>query len=382
MRAWLCYLKENPHDHKLYKLKMRELEVLSTTSGYEVLGSTVQTRRKPHPAYLIGSGKVEELGKRLRELGLQAVIFYNILSSKQHYNLSKKLACKVIDRYDLTLEIFEQNSTDELSKLQTALARVLKEIPRVKLLTSIYYKSGREHPGPMSLGEYSYHKTLANLQKKRSDLESEIERRRSSKFLQLRKRGSLGLPTVCIAGYYNAGKTSLFNAITKLSKPVGPRPFTTLSSKYYLVQRDGVKFFLVDTIGFVVDLDPRLIASFSLSLDDIRYSDLVLFLVDVSDPEDLMMLRVNTCLDFIGELGIGLERLVVVLNKYDLVRDPEELSRKSELISEAIKGVPQVAVSSKTGYNLRELIELVKRRLGALNATGLHSKALLEQTAS
>lgn len=379
LKAWLCYLRENPHDHVLYKLKMRELEALSSASGYKVVGSTLQTRSKPHPAYLIGSGKVEELRKQVGELGVQVVIFYNILSSKQHYNLTKKLMCKVIDRYDLTLEIFEQNSTDELSKLQIALARVLKEIPRVKLLASLYYRSGREHPGPMSLGEYSYHRTLANLMKKRSSLETEVERRRSAKILQLGKRRSLGFPSVCIAGYYNAGKTSLFNALTGLGKPVGPRPFTTLSSKYFLIPRNGTKFFLVDTIGFVVDLDPRLIASFSLTLDDLRYSDLVLFSVDISDPEDLMLLRVNTCLEFIRGLGISNDRLIVVLNKSDLIRDAGELSRKSELVSRVIRDAPQIVVSAKSGYNLYELVELIERRLSALSLTDLSTKTPVEQ---
>ncbi|MEM2920828.1 MAG: GTPase [Candidatus Bathyarchaeia archaeon] len=373
MRAWLCYLRDNPHDHVLYKLKIRELEALSLASGYEVVGSTLQTRRKPHPAYLMGSGKVRELEKNVSEHKVQAVIFYNILSSKQQYNLAKRLMCKVIDRYDLTLEIFERNSTDELSKLQIDLARVLKDIPRVKLLASLYYRSGREHPGPMSLGEYSYHKTLANLQKKRADLESAIEGRRSAKVLQLRKRKNLGFPNVCIAGYYNAGKTSLFNALTKLGKPVGHSPFTTLSSKYFLVPKNGIKFFLVDTIGFVVDLDPRLIASFSLTLDDLRYSDLVLFLVDVSDPEDLMMLRVKTCLDLIKGLGIGTDRLIVVLNKSDLVRDTDELSRKAGLISSAVEN------ASKRGYNLRGLVELVEQRLVALNKANLTSETYVKQ---
>jgi len=197
--------------------------------------------------------------------------------------------------------------------------------------------------------------------------------------LQLRKRKNLGFPNVCIAGYYNAGKTSLFNALTKLDKPVGPSPFTTLSSKYFLVPKNGIKFFLVDTIGFVVDLDPRLIASFSLTLDDLRYSDLVLFLVDVSDPEDLMMLRVKTCLDLIKGLGIGTDRLIVVLNKSDLVRDMDELLRKAGLISSVIRNTPQVVVSSKRGYNLHGLVELVEQRLASLNKANFTSETYAKQ---
>ncbi|MBO3808869.1 MAG: GTPase HflX [Candidatus Brockarchaeota archaeon] len=359
MRAWLCMVKTDPHDHHLYRIRLGELRELSIAAGYSVAGSTIQVSPKENVAFMLGRGKLEEVKQQAAENSVESVIFYNVLTSKQKYNLEKTLGLEVLDRYDLTLKIFEISSSDRLSKLQIRLARLLKEIPYRKLLASIRFKTGREHPGPRSLGEYAYHETVASLLKRRSMIQAEIEKRRLEKLSQLKRRREMGVPTVCITGYYNAGKTTLFNALTNLSKPVSPRPFTTLTSKYYLLPHRKLEVFLVDTIGFVLDLDPRLIASFSLTLDDIRLSDLVILAVDVSDPSDLLLLRIKTCLDVLKSLSVEDKRILVVFNKCDLAAGSEEVKLKIDRAYPIIHNLPYCLVSARLREGLDELMNLV-----------------------
>lgn len=365
MRAWLCMVKTDLHDHHLYKIKLSELKELSIMAGYYVVGSTIQVNPKENVSFMVGKGKLEEIRRHIAENGIDAIIFYNVLTSKQKYNLERTLGIEILDRYDLTLKIFDISSSDKLSKLQIRLARLLKEIPYQKLLASIRFKTGREHPGPKSLGEYAYHETIANLLKRRSRLEAEIERRRLEKLSQLKRRKEMGIPTVCIAGYYNAGKTTLFNALTNLSKPVSPRPFTTLTSKCYLVPHRDLEVFLVDTIGFVVDLDPRLIASFAITLDDIRLSDLVMLTVDISDPSDILLLRIKACLDILRNLNIKDERMIIAFNKCELTSD-EEIKLKLSRIYHLIRSLPYCLVSAKLRIGLDGLMNLVASRLDML----------------
>ncbi|MEM3390544.1 MAG: GTPase [Thermoproteota archaeon] len=366
MRAWLCMVKTDPHDHHLYRIRLGELRELSIAAGYIVAGSTIQVSPKENVAFMLGRGKLEEVKQRVAENSVESVIFYNVLTSKQKYNLERILGIEVLDRYDLTLKIFDISSSDRLSKLQIRLARLLKEIPYQKLLASIRFKTGREHPGPRSLGEYAYHETVASLLKRRSKIQAEIEKKRLEKISQLKRRREMGVPTVCITGYYNAGKTTLFNALTNLSKPVSPRPFTTLTSKYYLLPHRKLEVFLVDTIGFVLDLDPRMITSFSLTLDDIRLSDLVMLTVDVSDPSDLLLLRIKTCLDILRSLKVTDERTMVVFNKYDLAAGSEEVRLKIDRAYPLIHNLPYCLVSAKLRKGLDELMELVASRLDNL----------------
>jgi GTP-binding protein HflX len=362
-RAWLCMVKTNPHDHYLYRVRLEELKELSKAAGYDVKGSTLQVNRKENVAFMVGKGKLEEIKQRIIEKDIETVIFYNTLTSKQKYNLEKFLGISVLDRYDLTLKIFEASSSDKASKLQIRLARLVKEIPYQKLIASIRFKTGREHPGPRSLGEYAYHETVSSLLKRRSMLKEEVEKTRLERLLQLERRRRMGVPTVCITGYYNAGKTSLFNALTSLNRPVSSRPFTTLTSKYYLLPHEDASIFLIDTIGFVIDLDPRLIASFSITLDDIKMSDLVMLVVDMSDSPDLMLLKIKTCLNVLRDLRIGNERILIVFNKCDLIKDPDEVGLKIDKAQPIIHNLPYCLVSAKLKKNLDNLMNMVALRL-------------------
>lgn len=361
MKAWVCYLKTDPHDHSIFEAKVKELKELTRAAGYTVVGQTIQLRFRPDSRYLLGRGKITELRDQMEKSGADVAVFYEVLTSIQKHNIITTLAKEILDRYDLTLRIFEMASSDRLSKLQIRLASLEKAIPYEKLKASLIFRRGREHPGPKSMGEYAYHNTVANLYKMRSSVKAEIEIRRSEKLAQLRKRKRLNLPTVCLAGYYNAGKTSLFNALTGLKREVRSTPFTTLASKYYRTGDPSAPVLLVDTIGFAMDLDPRLIASFSLTLDDIRFADIVLLVIDISDEPVLMQLRIDTCLKELKSLGVTEQQLLIAANKTDRI-SPAHVEERVAMLKEKAGGCPIVLTSVKESRGIRLLAEEIAKR--------------------
>jgi len=355
-RAVLCMLKTNVHDHTLFRIKMDELRSLVETLGIEVVGEMIQSRFKPFSKFHIGSGKVKELKKKVETLGVDLVIFYDILKSSQKLNLLKALSVEVIDRYELILEIFDRMASDRLSKLQIEAARVEKMAPFYKLQASINYRYDR--PFFRSGGEYGFRGQLRELTRSQARTREEIDKLMEEKDKQIWNRRRLGYPIVCIAGFYNAGKTSLFNALTGDHKLVSDKPFTTLSSKYqrrYIDHETSVLF--IDTIGFVIDLDPRLIQSFKLNLLDIRSSDLVVLLLEITDPPLTLQIKLNEGIKLLKEIGVPHERIMVVFNKLD--KAPElEHAIGDQLKIEAFK-VPWISVSATERINLQELLQLM-----------------------
>ncbi len=360
-RAVLCMLKTDVHDHFLWRVRMDELRRLVEALGYEVVGEFVQTRIKPYSKYLIGSGKVREIGKFVDERGVNLVVFYNTLTSSQKLNLTRALGVEVIDRYEVTLRIFEEAASDELAKLQIEAARLAKLYPYFKLQASIRFKT--ERPFMRSMGEYAYHSKLRMLVRRMSRIRERISRLRERRISEIMKRRELGYPIVCIAGYYNAGKTSLFNVLTGSDREVSDRPFTTISAKYQrrYMPMGGFMLF-VDTIGFVIDLDPELIESFELNLADMRYADVVLFLVDVSDEPSLVSLKLNHGLKLLRRVGVEPSRTLVVFNKLDLV-DKGHVEEVLEKVGATLTGYSWVMVSAKERVNIEELLDAVWEKI-------------------
>ncbi len=361
LKALIGMVKTNPHDHNLYLLKLTEFKSLVEAAGYEVCGVVVQVRSKESVDYVFGRGKVEEIKNLVKEKGASVFTVYNILTSKQKYNLESHLGVGVLDRYEVTLEIFDKASSDELSKLQIELARLIKSYPYEKLKASFKYRVGREHPWKRSSGEYIYHSVVNTLKRRMARVYDELEERKKARIEQIIKRRRIGSPIVCIAGYYSSGKTSLFNALTGLNKPVSPKPFTTLSSKYYLSNKYG-EVFLVDTIGFVHDLDPKMLESFELTLNDIRFSDAIILVVDCSDPQPIMLFRLSTCLDELKNLEIDRNRIVIALNKIDLL-DEGEVPNRLKIISDYVNPIPVVPISAERKLNLEKLMSTVFSKL-------------------
>jgi GTPase len=360
-RAILCMLKTNVHDHTIYRVKIEELKSLVESLGIEVAGEVIQSRYRPFAKYHIGSGKVKELRRKIRRLDANLVIFYNILRSSQKLNLITALDVDVIDRYELTLEIFDQMASDTLSKMQIQAARLEKQAPFYKLQASINYRHDR--PFFRAGGEYAFHGQLREITRTQARINEEIEKLMEEKSQRIWKRkNELGFPIICIAGFYNAGKTSLFNTLTGDNKPVSSRPFTTLSSKYqrrYIDYETTVLF--IDTIGFMLDLDPRLIQSFKLNLLDIRSSDVVILLLDITDPILTLKLKITEGTRLLQDIGVQRSRILLVFNKLD--EKPELETKIGEELNLEVFDLPWISVSAQKKINLQKLLELVAERV-------------------
>ncbi|MGB9728888.1 MAG: GTPase [Thermoprotei archaeon] len=354
MKCIIGYVKTDVHDHIFYKLHIEDLSNMARSIGYEPAGIVVQTMPKENIKFLFGSGKVEELKTKIRESEIEALILYNITNSIQKLNLETTLNVKVLDRYDLTLEIFDQNASDKISKLQIELAKLLKSMPYEKLKASIRYF--RDKPGPKSSGEYAYHKTIGQLKRRINQLENEIEYARRKRYMQLKQRQSLGLPIIALSGYYGAGKTTLFNNLTNLRKPVLGKPFTTLSSKYYLCRTGGERYLLIDTIGFAAGLDPRMIHSFRLTLDDIRLSDSIISVIDISDQPIILKYRAQTVASILEELSINKNKIVIAANKIDLLNE-QTVKDRIEILKQIFNPAPIIPISAQQKINLKQLIQ-------------------------
>jgi len=372
-KAILCMLKTDVHDHTIYRIKMDELNSLVETLGIDVVSEVIQSRYKPFSKFFIGSGKVKELGRKVRRLGVDLVIFYNILKSSQKLNLIRALNCDVIDRYELTLEIFDQMASDRLSKLQIQAARLEKQAPFYKLQASINYRYDR--PFFRAGGEYAFHGQMRELSRNQARVREEIDKLIEEKNQRIWNRRKLGYPVICIAGFYNAGKTSLFNAVTGDNKPVSDRPFTTLSSKYQrrFIDHETTVLF-IDTIGFVIDVDPRLIQSFKLNLLDIRSSDIVILLLEITDPPLTLLMKLSEGIRLLKDIGVPHDRIIIVFNKLD--KAPEMEERIAEELSLEQWGIPWIAVSALKRWNLQDMLKLIADRLRELKEKPSETKEL------
>jgi GTP-binding protein HflX len=350
-------LRSNPHDHVLFKLQLNELEALTKALGFEIVETFIQTSLRTKARFLFGSGKVDELSREIEDKGIELVVLYNELTSKQKLNLSLAFNCEVIDRYELTLRIFEEMASDKISKLQIELARERKLYPFYQLQAAVKYSGLGRQPSWAGYGEFAFHSKLKGVQKRIGKVKREIAVLASDKIRQIRERQKLGTKMICIAGYYNAGKTTLFNLLTGENKLVGDRPFKTLSSKYSRLQsNNGVETpFLIDTIGFVVGLDPVLIKAFELNLMDMKEADLVLFLIGVDDEPDFLFHKLKFGLHLLQDIGVETGRILIVLNKTDLVND-ESFAKAVTNLKPLMEQYDWTSISAKKRDGIDELI--------------------------
>ncbi len=362
-RSILCLLKTDIHDHFFYKIQIRELEKLAESLNYEIITKIIQTKLKKKSKFLIGKGKVQELKKLIQELNIETVIFYNTLTSKQKLNLLTELSghqeVEILDRYELTLKIFEKNSTDKLSKIQIQLAQLRKQFPLYKLQANIKFKQDlpARKFGP---GEFAFHSKIKSYDKKIATLTTEIEQMKTKKLKRIQKRREIlnGGKICCIVGYYNAGKTTLFNLFTGSQKPTSDLPFTTLSSKYRRINKN-FNIMFVDTIGFVIDLDPRLIKSFELNLMDMQNADILIYLIALDDKLDLINYKLEYSLNLLKEIGINLNKVLLVFNKFDLI-SKQEFEIIIQYLEPVLSKYPYFYISAKNKENINDLLSFIK----------------------
>jgi GTP-binding protein HflX len=261
-------------------------------------------------------------------------------------------------------------ASDKISKLQIELARERKLYPFYQLQAAVKYSGLGRQPSWAGTGEFAFHSKLKGIQKRIGKVRREIAVLANDKMRQIRERQKLGTKMICIAGYYNAGKTTLFNLLTGESKLVGDRPFKTLSSKYQRLQsNNGVETpLLIDTIGFVVGLDPVLIKAFELNLMDMKEADLLLFMIGIDDEPDYLFHKLKFGLHLLQEIGVETSRIMIVLNKLDLAND-ESRDKIISKLDPLMEQYDWTSISAKKREGIDELTNKSLEKLRRLSTS-------------
>ena len=352
---------------------LSEISDLTRAAGYDVVATLTQSRTED-AAYHFGEGKVEELAGVVADAGAAAVVVDNRLGPYQTYNIGGKLPAgvEVIDRFTLILEIFGQRANTRKAQLQVELAELRYELPRAEAKASLAKRD--ERPGFMGLGEYDESRErdikaqISRIQQELDDIADKEETRRE-------RRRESGFDLVALAGYTNAGKSTLMRRLAddlavgeneELHPDLDPtaesedRLFTTLGTTTRRADTGTRDVLLTDTVGFISDLPHWLVESFESTLDSVYRADLVLLVVDASESIAEMRDKLVTCHDTLYERNEA--PIVTVLNKIDRV-DDAALERKRQAL-DALAPTP-VAVSGLTGENVGALTDRIESELPA-----------------
>jgi GTPase len=344
--------------------EVKEIEELAVSAGYEILYEIIQRRNRPHSSTFVGKGKLKELQKILLENPVDVLLINSDLRPSQHFCLESTLKVECMDRIGTVLEIFVQKARDKKAKLQVEKARLEYEIPFLR--EWIHNAKTGEHPGFLGAGEYQvdvYYNLIRRRMKKINDELILLGERQDLRRIQRRKRGFY---LVSIAGYTNAGKSSLLRRLSGEEVVIDSRMFSTLSTITRRLEEVKKNILLTDTIGFLRNLPHFMVESFRTTIDDIFMSDLILLVVDGGDPIESILSKLDTSLRIISP-PVEKRDMIVVLNKIDLTNCPEKIIGS---IQERIPGISifPISILEDTGIDdLKNAIVSAFRYSHALN---------------
>ena len=333
---------------------LKELAALAETAGSEVMEGLIQRRDKPDSATFIGSGKVKEVREAVVATGADTVVCDGELSPAQLRTLEQKVKVKVIDRTALILDIFAQHAKSREGKAQVELAQMSYMLPRLRGWgDSLSRQAGGI--GGRGPGETKIETDRRRINDKMAKLRREIKEMKVSRDTKRSERRRNNIPSVAIAGYTNAGKSSLLNHLTGAGVLVENALFATLDPTVRKTQTpDGRVYTLVDTVGFVRHLPHQLVEAFKSTLEEVSEADLIVHLVDGSHPDPMEQIRAVR--EVIDEIGGGEIMEIIAINKADIAQ-PEvvmELLRKES---------NSYAISARTGYGVDTLVKAIEAAL-------------------
>jgi GTP-binding protein HflX len=345
---------------------LEELAQLAISAGATPAFRVLQDRFLPNPRTLIGPGKAEEV-RMICEEGADIVIFDDDLTGSQQRNLEATLGRKVVDRTGLILDIFAQRARSREGKLQVELAQLKYLLPRLTghggELSRLGGGIGTRGPGETQL-EVDRRRIRRRIVK----IEDELEKVRRHRALLRRHRRKRALPTAALVGYTNAGKSSLLNALTDAAIPVADKFFATLDPTLRKVIVPGGREILVsDTVGFIRKLPHQLVEAFKATLEEVRASDFLLHVIDISHPD--WQNQSQAVMAVLGELGAAAKPLINVYNKVDKLPHPEAvafLARRPR----------SVVVSARTGAGLDDLKHAMAETLKTVEDTAAAARDL------
>ena len=336
----------------------REIVELARAAGYEV--KDVMTQRDIiRSEYGVGVGKAAELETMVAENGSDTIIIDESVTSSQANKLSAKTHAQVIDRERLILNIFARRATTTEAKLQVRLAELRYELPRAR--DAVRYSLKGEQAGFSGMGEFAVDVKFRALRRQMAFIKEKLEKSRTVRDLHTAERRKLGMPFVSLAGYTSSGKTTLFNRLASESKEASPNLFTTLTTTTRTVSFPNSKrrILLSDTVGFISRLPAYLVESFKSTLDELRFADLVLLMIDVSEDLESIRIKLSSCRQTLDELEVDPGRILLVLNKVDLL---DARSRSTVEADPLFGGFNTVKVSAVRGDGLRQLRNRILER--------------------
>lgn len=353
-RAILVGIDRGNEDWPLAE-SMAELERLANTAGAQVVSVMSQKLEAPNPRTFIGAGKAEELAARVRELSVDVVILDDELSPSQQSNLERVVGkpVKVIDRTALILDIFALHATSREGRLQVKLAQNQYLYPRLRGMWShlAAHRMGGGVGSRFGEGESQLEVDRRLVRKRIGRIRHELANLESSRNTQRKHRNQSGVFRIALAGYTNAGKSSLMNALTDSDVLAYDKLFATLDSTTRALDLPGTSTVTItDTVGFIQKLPHNLVEAFHSTLDEIREADLIALVVDAASPQRAAQLKAVR--DVLGQIGASDIPCVTIFNKIDVLEHdaPEELDRLKHLYPDAI------FISAKTKAGMGDLL--------------------------
>jgi GTP-binding protein HflX len=332
--------------------ELAELEELLSTAGVAAVGGLVQRREHPHPNTYLGAGKLAEVKAEVARTDANLVACDDELTPRQERNLEQELGVPVIDRTAIILDIFAAHAHSAEGKLQVELAQLQYNLARMRGLWSHLERLGGG-VGTRGPGETQIETDRRLARDRIAALQRRLAHVRSSRSVMRAERERAHLPQVALAGYTNAGKSTLLNALTGAEVGVGDRLFHTLDPTTRVLRAGGRDYLLTDTVGFIRKLPHQLVEAFGATLEETRQADLILHVVDASAEEEELTTMARAVEDVLTEIGADEAPRVLVLSKADLVTE----ERRRQLLH---RHPGSVLVSPLSGEGLEDLAARVE----------------------
>jgi len=345
---------------------LEEFAALATTADYEIIG-TFDIVSDPSAKFGIRSGKADEIKTWIEVNKPDFVLFSPQLKSSQMFRLMELWETEVRDRAQIILEIFDKHANTQQAKLQIEQARLKYELPFER--HQIRMRLAKEHTGDRPVAEQvGAGEDLLNLkiqeQRRRiSVITEKLEKISEAQVLKKKKRVKEGFIEIALAGYTNAGKSTLHHALTASGVEIADKLFTTLATKAAELDLPGRQIVLSDSVGFISSLPKALLQAFNTTLMEVADADIIILVVDASDTIEEMDRKVDTCLDTFNEIGANGIPIVTALNKIDLM-DENDVQEREDILAEISAAV--VPISAETHAHLDELVAALEQILPQL----------------
>ncbi|WFA09607.1 GTPase HflX [Tissierella sp. Yu-01] len=353
---------ELPNDTIDIETSMDELQELVKAAGGIVVSRVIQKKEGIHPAHFIGKGKAMEIKNYCEELDISTIVFNDELTGAQLRNLESMINKKIVDRTNLILDIFASRATTNEGKLQVKLAQLKYRLPRLIGFSDYLSRTGGGI-GTRGPGEQKLETDRRHILREIDNIEKHLKEVEQVRSVKRKKREDSNLPIVALVGYTNAGKSTLLNKLIELNDETTDKKqvyvedmlFATLDTSLRRSKLPNGQIFLItDTVGFVSKLPTRLIEAFKGTLEEVKYADLLLHVVDASNND--LDIQIETTMGILKDLNVLDKPIITVFNKMDKA-DISDIVFDNKLVDN------KIFISAKNDINIDKLMELIEKTL-------------------